>query len=223
MDKVLLFDIDGTLINSDGAGKLALTETFKELYDIDIFDAGIKFAGHTDLAIYDQVQKMFDLDLSGFDDIMQLFVKKLTRTIKEKRGYVIPGAKEILNFLSPEKDLLLGLLTGNIYDGAKIKLEHFDLFDYFSFGVFGDVALEREELARFALRRLAHLYNRIYRGEDVYIIGDTVYDIRCGKAIDATTIAVCTGYHDRETLAKEKPDYIMDSLEDVQFFIKLLK
>ncbi len=223
MDKVLLFDIDGTLINSDGAGKLALTETFQELFDIDIFDAGIKFAGHTDLAIYDQVQKMFDLDMVQVEDIMRLFVKKLERTMSEKKGHIIPGVQELLNMLSPRKDLLLGLLTGNIYDGARIKLEYFDLFDYFSFGVYGDVAPEREELARFALRRLTHLYNRIYRGDDIYIIGDTVYDIRCGKAINATTIAVCTGHHDRETLEKEKPDYLLDSLEDIEFFVKLLK
>ncbi len=218
--RVYLFDVDGTLINCGGAGKKALRHTFLKQYDVDISDRDISFSGRTDLNIINSVARAFQIEISDHGNLLREYFYTLEQTVREN-SYVLDGVNALMKTLCTQ-DCVLGLITGNIYEAARIKLEYFDLFRYFTFGVYGDISENRDDLARMALRRLIHLYDRTFAHEDIYIVGDTVHDIRCGKSIKCRTLAVASGNTDKKTLLKEKPYACIESLENTQQIIRIL-
>ncbi len=114
-----------------------------------------------------------------------------------------------------QPDTSLGLLTGNLERGAKLKLEHYGLWRYFSFGAFADDHHDRNELGAFAVRRALAKTGTEFPAADVDVIGDTGHDVACGKAFAARTIALATGGWSRERLAESQPDFLFDDLADV--------
>jgi phosphoglycolate phosphatase-like HAD superfamily hydrolase len=127
---------------------------------------------------------------------------------------VLPGIEAFLNTLAGRDDVAVGLLTGNLRAGARLKLGHYGLFDHFAFGGFGDHHWERDDVAREALAAVqAHLNGRA-RTERIWVIGDTPLDVQCARAIGANVAAVATGWHSREELAAAKPDLLLTDLSD---------
>jgi phosphoglycolate phosphatase-like HAD superfamily hydrolase len=120
-------------------------------------------------------------------------------------------------------NLIIGLLTGNFYKGAMIKLNYFDIFHYFTMGVFADDTYIRNEMPFVALQRLQAVTGTVFTTEDLIIIGDTIYDIECGKTSGATTVAVATGWTDAETLLQHNPDYFFHELSDTNNFLYSIK
>jgi phosphoglycolate phosphatase-like HAD superfamily hydrolase len=225
MDKrLLLFDIDGTLIHSGGAGvhalKLALTERFgiaDDLRDIEI-------AGMTDSGIVISILKKHQVPVTN-DNIsafLDSYVHFLSLELPRRGGKLLPGVLELLERLKSRPHLVLALLTGNVSRGAQLKLEHYGVWHFFEFGAFADDHQDRNRLGRFARARALEKHGREFSAAEIDVIGDTPRDIACGKAFGARTIAVATGRWTREQLAEHHPNVLIDDLSDVDRVIDTL-
>jgi phosphoglycolate phosphatase-like HAD superfamily hydrolase len=226
MKTYLLFDIDGTLINTGGVGLRALKQVATEcLGDPDLLD-GCSFAGKTDRwIIHDLVRRSGTQDDPGrkVPELYTRYIELLGKNLKKaEKFFVYPQAADILQRLSLDSGLELALLTGNLEQGARLKLEYAGLWHYFQWGVFGEVSEERNDLSRKALKIITEKDGQLDPRRMV-IIGDTVGDIRCGQAVGATTIAYSAGFQPPEKLLPANPDYITDDLSTVPAIIKQLQ
>ncbi len=212
---VCLFDIDGTLINSGGAGKAALEAALAELFGISHLIEKLQLSGRTDRAIIADLFRLHGLTETeaSREQLMAGYLRHLPACLKTTPGKVLPGVVRLLEQLHGREDVALGLLTGNVRAGARVKLGHHGLFDYFRFGGFGDLHFDRDDVAREALAELRrHHGNK--EPTQIWVVGDTPLDIRCARAIGAHSLAVCTGWHDRAELAQHAPTLLLDDLED---------
>lgn len=157
------------------------------------------------------------------EDYKTLYFDLLQQTMPQSDAVLLPGIRELLHTLKKYDNLIVGLLTGNFYKGAMIKLNYFDIFHYFTMGVFADDTYIRNEMPFVALQRLQAVTGTVFTPEDLIIIGDTIYDIECGKASGATTVAVATGWTDAETLLQHNPDYFFHELSDTNNFLYSIK
>jgi len=224
--KLLLFDLDGTLINTGGAGTRALDRAFRALYGCPCTFDGTPLAGKTDRFIIRQVfentlgRPAGDLDIDVASD---KYLSYLGDEVSRSPGYcVLEGAREILRMLDGRGDVLLALGTGNLERGARIKLEPAGLNCYFRIGGFGSDAEDRRDVLRAAVQRGERFANRQFLPKDVIVIGDTVLDVWAGKALGAVTIAVGRGYDNREALQACKPDVYLESLSEIEAIFQIL-
>jgi phosphoglycolate phosphatase-like HAD superfamily hydrolase len=212
----ILFDIDGTLISSGGAGKAALEAALTAEFGVSHVIEKLLLSGRTDLAIATDLLRLGNLT-NGPDSIARLrqaYLRHLPESLASLSGFVLPGIRELVGALAERDDVVLGLLTGNFREGAKVKLGHFGLFEYFRLGGYGDLHLDRDDVAREALAEVRQLLGEDFPAENVWVVGDTPLDIRCARAINARVVAVCTGWHSREELAEHRPDVLCDDLTD---------
>ncbi|MBI3891537.1 MAG: HAD family hydrolase [Candidatus Wallbacteria bacterium] len=226
MVKLILFDIDGTLVLSGGAGARALARAFSELYEVSEAMTGIVFAGCTDPMI---VRDIFRVKLGREDrpgELQRVLDRYLLHLPEEvgraEKAAVLPGVEALLAALSPRADVLIGLLTGNIEPGARIKLGRFGLDGYFGFGGFASDSEDRDEIARVALARGRQRAGRDVPAEDAIVVGDTPRDISCGRAIGARVLAVATGPHPKTDLAAHAPDWLLQDLSGTTAVMELL-
>lgn len=225
--KVLLFDIDGTLLHSGGAGRRAMEKAFEELTGIADGFRGIEMSGKTDSSILDEALRI--LKLSFDRDRTKAFKERYFLELKEEirkpneRQRLMPGIRHLLERLSRHLDVTLGLLTGNWRASAEIKLQHFGLLDYFRFGAFAEDAPSRDELVPVAVRRYRELAGRDPKAGDVWVIGDTVRDVACARPHGARAIAVATGKYSLEELAAAKPDAVFLDFSDLDAFLRILE
>jgi phosphoglycolate phosphatase-like HAD superfamily hydrolase len=213
---VCLFDIDGTLINSGGAGKAALEAALGSEFGITGLIDKITLSGRTDRAI---IRDLFSLHViadtpQNWQRLRESYLRHLPGCLASHGGRVLPGIAELLQRLHGRDDLALGLLTGNLRAGARAKLGHFGLYDYFPFGGFGDEHFDRDDVAREALAEVRRRTNGSVPPERIWVVGDTPLDIRCARAIGARAVAVATGWHSREELEQQCPDLLLADLSD---------
>jgi phosphoglycolate phosphatase len=215
--RLILWDIDGTLINTGSAGQHALVRATIERFGADADLAGVEIAGRTDLAIAHQVLKKYGepVTTENVDSFLGCYVGLLPEELPKGKGRVLPGVRELLETLSQQPDKTLGLLTGNLERGARLKLGHFDLWQFFPFGAFADDHHDRNALGPCALSRAVAHAGWEFAPEQVDVIGDTGHDIACGKAFGARTVAVATGSWPRARLAEHQPDFLFDDLANV--------
>jgi phosphoglycolate phosphatase len=222
--RLLLFDIDGTLIHSGGAGVRALKSAFKERFGVadDLHD--IEIAGMTDSGIVVSILKKNDIPATNenIGAFLDSYVHFLSLELPRRKGKLLPGVLDLLEKLKSRPHLVLGLLTGNVSRGARLKLEHYGVWHFFEFGAFADDHQDRNRLGSFARARAKEKHGREFSPAQIDVIGDTPRDIACGKAIGARTIAVATGTWSREELAKYQPDFLIDDLSDVESVIHTL-
>jgi phosphoglycolate phosphatase len=222
--RLLLFDIDGTLIHSGGAGVRALKSAFKERFGVadDLHD--IEIAGMTDSGIVVSILKKNDIPATNenIGAFLDSYVHFLSLELPRRKGKLLPGVLDLLEKLKSRPHLVLGLLTGNVSRGARLKLEHYGVWHFFEFGAFADDHQDRNRLGSFARARAKEKHGREFSPSQIDVIGDTPRDIACGKAIGARTIAVATGTWSREELAKYQPDFLIDDLSDVEGLIHTL-
>ena len=219
--RLLLFDIDGTLIDSGGAGIQSLKDVLLQQFGISDDLRGIEVAGQTDTGIVHQILRKQqitpnDKNISAFLD---LYVEFLARELPLRKGTLLPGVKELLARLKERSQNVLALLTGNIRRGAQLKLEHYGIWEFFEFGAFADDHHDRNELGAFAQMRAREKHAMDFAAAAIDVIGDTPHDIACGKAINARTIAVVTGKFSRAQLCEHQPDRIVDNFADVEAVI----
>ena len=222
--RLLLFDIDGTLIHSGGAGVHALKLTLAERFGIadDLDD--IEIAGMTDSGIVVSILKKHRIPATNENiaAFLDSYVHFLSFELPRREGKLLPGVLELLERLKSRPDLVLALLTGNVSRGAQLKLEHYGVWHFFEFGAFADDHQDRNQLGSFAVTRAKEKHGREFSATEIDVIGDTPRDITCGKAFGARTIAVATGTYSREQLAEHQPDFLIDDLSDVDRVIDTL-
>ncbi len=224
---LVLFDVDGTLVLTGRAGLRAMNRACEDLVGHDNALDGVKLAGRTDWVILDDVLSRHGHTLHGelLSELRDRYLVHLREEIEE-RGTgvkaVMPGIRELLGALRGRPDVALGLLTGNFAEGARIKLEHFDLWKYFSCGAFGDDASDRNDLVPFAIRRARECGVADVSPEDVWVVGDTPSDVACALAAGATPVAVATGGYTIEQLRDSGADIVFADLSDTQEFLTLL-
>ncbi len=221
---VCLFDIDGTLLNTGGAGQSAMESAIREEFGTDRPVEGISTAGRTDRAIITDLLEYFGLepDAKTFKRFLSAYLNHLPIHLNGRDGLVLPGVPELLETLSGRDDVLLGLLTGNFRDGAWLKLEHYRLKQYFEFGGFGDRHLDRDDVAREAMSAVHERLDGEVSLEKVWVIGDTPADVRCGRAIGARVVAVGTGLYSIEELEAAQPDHLLPDFADPEPLLRLL-
>jgi phosphoglycolate phosphatase-like HAD superfamily hydrolase len=219
--KLLLWDIDGTLVCTGAAGERALVGAMKSLFQIEASLDQIDFWGRTDAHIGRMLFEHYGvaLDEKKLHDFLEMYLVLLQTEMTKGRTKTHPGIVDILEQVRLRADLAQGLLTGNLVRGAEIKLTHFDVWRYFEFGAFADDSYLRNELGPHALRRAKEKIGREFPPENVFVIGDTPHDVACGKIIGAKTIAVATGKFSVEELAKCEPTAVLADFSDpLKFF-----
>jgi phosphoglycolate phosphatase-like HAD superfamily hydrolase len=201
MTRLVLFDVDATLVLTGGAGGRAMDLAFRELYGVTDGFAGIAMAGRTDPAILADAlartgRMLDDNQLGRFRSAYCGFLRReITRPGSGRRG-LMPGVGALLETLAPRPDVCLALLTGNFAEGARIKLEHFNLWHYFQCGAFGDDAPDRPALVPIARARAEACGAGLLDDDHVFVIGDTPLDVACALASGVRAIGVATGGHD---------------------------
>jgi phosphoglycolate phosphatase len=217
---VWLFDIDGTLLLTKGAGRDALSFALRDQFGVDDDLSGIPFAGRTDTLILADILNRHGLELDGaererFWDRVNTHMRAL---MDPPRGGLLPGVPQILDAIGAEAGWVRALLTGNIAGMARIKLEAFGVADRFAWGAYGDEAPDRNELAKLAVRRACERHG--VTPERCVVVGDTEHDIACARAAGARAVAVATGGTSSETLAAARPDQLLADLEDAGALIR---
>jgi phosphoglycolate phosphatase-like HAD superfamily hydrolase len=215
MVRLVLFDIDGTLIRTGGAGVKAFAKVFEtEFKAVDGFER-MKFGGRTDTGLVREFFGYHSIPATpeNFKRFFERYVFWLDHILKQTQTTVCMGVWEFIRGLQGlGKPPVIGLLTGNIRLGAEIKLRHAGLWDVFVTGGFADDSEERDKIAAIAKERGGRLLNEELRGEQVVVIGDTPLDIRCARAIGAKVLAVATGMVPIEELESHKPEWAVKDL-----------
>jgi phosphoglycolate phosphatase len=216
--RLVLFDIDGTLIRTGGAGVKAFERTFALEFGIPRATENVSFAGRTDPSLVRQCFRRQGIDPSPdhFRRFFDAYVFLLRHLLEQTGGAACGGVVEFIQDLQAlSTPPLLGLLTGNIRLGAEIKLRHYDLWHFFQSGAFGDDHEDRNELAGIAGRRGAALLKQPLRGDEILVVGDTPLDVACANAIGAKMLAVGTGGSSCEELRACAPTWVVETLKGV--------
>jgi len=214
--RIVLFDIDGTLCETAGAGRRAFVRAASDVLGCSIDGSGIDFAGRTDLAILHDILSLCGVpagDPALGDSVLEAYLHRLDEELQTgPKGRVYPGVPELLEKLGADPDFAVGLLTGNIEPAAHRKLAEFGIARAFRFGAFGNDHSDRNRLVPIARRRAADLLGPSAEDAAIAVIGDTPHDIRCARAGGAAAVAVATGFADVETLARHAPDALLTDL-----------
>lgn len=216
--KYLLFDIDGTLIYSGGAGAKALNRAFKSLYNVDEAMEVVNPHGQTDIAIVEEIflKKLGRKPENGeVMNVLEHYVGFLREEVAKAEKYrILPFVRETLEDLKKRrKDVLIGLATGNIEEGARIKLERADLNKYFPFGGFGSDHRERWRIVQIAVEKGIQYSGT--KPQEVFVIGDTPLDIAAGKKAGYRTVAVATSIYTVDELKEASPDFVLTNISEV--------
>lgn len=224
--RLVLFDIDGTLITDHGAARHAFAAALAEAFDYREDLGRYDFSGRTD----PQIAFMILRDAGWNDDdiaarlpqLWSRYLADLAKNATPGRVQTLPGILPLLDALQSIEHVTLALLTGNIEPGARLKLGGAKLNGYFPFGAFGSDSAKREELPPIAVERASRIDGYRFSGRDVVIIGDSIYDVRCGTPHDATTIAIASGKTPAEKLRAENPDHFFESAEAIDELLEAI-
>jgi phosphoglycolate phosphatase-like HAD superfamily hydrolase len=212
---IFLFDIDGTLLASGGAGKAAMELALASCFGVPADSGTVPYAGRTDRSIVRDLFRLHQVEdtPTHFQQFVSAYLGHLPDCLHRHQGRVLPGIMELLDRLAQHDQVAVGLLTGNMRRGAHVKLSHFGLGDRFAFGGFGDDHWERDDVARAAFATVCEQHGEV-APDRVWVIGDTPLDVQCARAIGAQVAAVATGYHSVDQLAATRPDLLFADLSD---------
>ena len=219
----ILFDIDGTLTTSSGAGAGAMATTVDQLFGFTEFPE-ISMHGRTDKSILHELFAAIDVAHDGtFEEFNQQYLLNLPQSLEDRNARLLPGVKDLLGELAGLEHIELGLLTGNLKQAAEIKLRHVGIDHFFSFGGYGDLHADRNDVAVEAVENARGTIGDRFSPEHVWVIGDTANDIRCARHVGAKVIAVETGGVSANSLAEASPDLQLSDLTDAGQWLNQLK
>jgi phosphoglycolate phosphatase len=223
--KLFLFDIDGTLISTHGIPRKAMRTVLQRRFTDFIYDDNFNFSGRTDWEIVEHLlwfdKKKVSTEL--IHEILSEFSIELEQELKNgKKPYIHPGVETLLQKLSKERNGYLGLVTGNIKKGAMLKLHAAGLSHYFPIGGYGDDSKNRDDLAPIAIQRAKEHYKINTDKNDIWIIGDSIYDVFCAQNNMLRCLAVCSGWTKCEDLQAVNPEYLVTDLSDLHNILKIL-
>lgn len=216
---LLLFDIDGTLIRTR-AGRRSVRATFAQLYEIAAAEEGVPMAGRTDRHILAEIMEAHDIPKADLKRIERTYLQNLYQETRRDPGIILPGIPELLRACQAAPNVFLALGTGNLEEGARLKLQPHGLNDFFQTGGFAGDGEDRPQLIRRAVQKARKLFGRDF--QRVVVIGDTPLDVDCGKANGCYTLAVATGLHSYEELAGCNPDATATDLSDTAAWVAWL-
>jgi phosphoglycolate phosphatase-like HAD superfamily hydrolase len=215
--RLALFDIDGTLITTDGLAREHFARALEDVFGTPTPAREHDFAGKMDTQIYHEILELAGIDpemrRAKFETFSATFYRTLEPFLNEDTVNVLPGVTTLLEVLKTDDDITVGLLTGNLEQGARLKLGAVGLSGYFPFGAFGSDGMYRNELPAIAVRRAETHTGIRFREKEIVIIGDTPNDIQCGESLNVKTVAVATGKFSYETLESYEPDHLFRSLK----------
>jgi phosphoglycolate phosphatase len=225
--RLVLWDIDGTLLSARGAGRRALGRALERVYGTAGHIDGYDFRGKTDprivLDLMGAMGLAHDAIRAGFDECFEFYARGLAEEIGDGGGVkLLPGVADLVRRLDGTPGVMQGLLTGNIEAGARIKLGPTGLGPFFRTGAYGSDDADRRRLPSLAARRAEALVGHRFAPTHVVVIGDTPLDVQCARAFGAVAVAVATGFHPREELAALRPDLLFDDFADVEAAAALL-
>jgi phosphoglycolate phosphatase-like HAD superfamily hydrolase len=217
--KLVLFDIDETLIYSDGAGRRAIGNALLNMFGVNSESIKVSMSGKTDQQILFEIMEAGGFTRDHYEERIDEWFDCYLNILKEEIHRADPykmheGVYELLNELEHHPEVSLGLLTGNIEKGARLKLDKFDLNRYFPIGAYGSDAFDRLDLPQIAWQRAKDHYKHVFEPDQMVIIGDSIHDVRCAKNYGAIAIAVNTGKTTRQELEAHSPDFLFASLKD---------
>jgi phosphoglycolate phosphatase-like HAD superfamily hydrolase len=218
-ERLLLFDIDGTLVTGGPAKeafRLAMVEAFGTAGDIHVHE----FAGKTDPQIARELLRaagLLDADIDqGLPALWRGYLRELEARLAALPMEILPGVRDLIEALAGSTGIAMGLVTGNIADGARLKLGSAGLYDFFPLGGFGSDAEERDHLPAVALDRAHAAVGVAFAREQVIVVGDTPRDVACGRAHGLRTVAVATGNFAAEELEATGADVVFDDFSDLE-------
>jgi phosphoglycolate phosphatase len=218
--KLVLFDIDGTLLRGNGAARRAFEGSLAHVFGTAP-DPRVQYDGKTDPQIARELMRLAGHDDAAIDErlpaVIDGYLERLRREVStgERHFETLPGVGALLDALEPRQDVVLGLLTGNVADGATIKLQCAGLeVSRFRVNAFGSDHEHRPELPRVAQRRAREMTGHDFEGDAIVVVGDTPADIACARSVCARTIAVATGRYSARELAEHGPTATFDDLSD---------
>lgn len=221
---ICFLDIDGTLVSTGGAGQAAFVVALDKDFGIpNATAAGVSFAGRSDRAIAADLLRLHGLEPTAevWQQFREAYVLRLAEVLPQYSGRVLPGVVALLQRFDQRGDTALGLITGNIAQAAEHKLRHYELWDWFHFGGFGDEHPDRNDIAATAVEKArSHLNGTAHR--ELIVIGDTPHDVTCARSIGALAVAVPTGNTSIDVLRAAEPDVLVETLEDIEPILKLL-
>jgi phosphoglycolate phosphatase len=225
--KLILFDIDGTLILTGGVAARLMAEAVAEQVGMPVQWNIRDFVGNTDRNIVYTL-----LNRSGVQEAIieettnrsiENYLQKLEQELKkDEMVTILPGVKELLIALKSDGRFALGLLTGNVLRGAQLKLAKGNLFDFFPIGAFGDDALKREQLPSFAIQRAEKYYGHFFEKKDIWIVGDSANDIKCAQINHLKSLAVASGHVKEQELADYHPTVLITDLKLTDKIVNIL-
>ena len=223
--KFVLFDIDGTLVDSGRAGTRSLSLAFEEIFTVREAFRTISMAGKTDMQILKEGCAVHHIDYTNgmIPEFFRSYVRHLREHIKNTQGHIKPGIRDVLRELQGQKEIILGLLTGNIEEGARIKLDFFGLNPYFDIGAFGNDDEDRNRLLPIAMEKLYKKTSHKVSFTDCVVVGDTPRDVGCSKPYGAFSVAVATGPYSAQTLSGSGADVVLEDLSDTEAFMAILQ
>lgn len=222
---VVLFDIDGTLLDAGGAGRAALVAAMRDELGPDVPEAKVAIAGRTDRGILRDLLAAYDLpgDEENFSRLLQMYLGHLPGELKKATGRILDGVPDLLDALVAMEDVHLGLLTGNVQVAALAKLEHLEIRTPFPFGGFGDDHADRGDVAAAAIADAERHLGCTVPADRVVVLGDTRNDIRCARAVDAAVIAVETGFATPDELRDEGADLQLRDFSDPEPVLEFVR
>ena len=223
---LVLFDIDGTLLNTGGAGIAALNQAFARAFPEQAERMPeLDLAGATDSGLVINIFRHAEIEHTEENDarFIDAYLDHLRENLTTFDGQLLPGVIELLDELAGHPGASVGLLTGNIERGARLKVDHYGIGHHFSFGSFGDDHHDRDALGPIAIDRATAATGRRFSREQVYVVGDTPKDIRCARAAGARAVAVATGSIAHAELAGHAPDTLFEDLSDTGAVLQSLR
>lgn len=219
--RLVLFDIDATLLSAGGAGRHALRRAFDELFGPHPAIDRWVFAGKTDPQIGRELLEAYGTPADEVESLVPRVLDRYLAYLDEELAraesrHLKPGVEPLLERLAATEGVLLGLLTGNLEPGARLKLGRFGIDHYFRLGAYGSDHADRPQLPPIAVSRAEALTGLRYAGKEVVIIGDTEHDIRCGAALGVRAIGVATGIYTTEALAPHGADHVFEDLSETE-------